>query len=240
MNAPMSPGSAVAVVTGGARGLGVEICRRMAALGYTVVLAARNLSDARSVAGELGQRVHPFQLDVTDPTGPTGPTSVADAVAERFGRLDVWVNNAAVVDADHARPATVDLDQVEVVLDTNLIGTWRCAQVALPHMLRRNHGRIVNVTSTLGALASVTDATDPAYRVSKAALHMLTRILAAETAGTGVLVNAASPGWARTDMGGPSAPRTAAEAADTPVWLATLPENGPTGGLFHDRQPYPW
>ncbi|MFE7462443.1 SDR family NAD(P)-dependent oxidoreductase [Nocardiopsis terrae] len=237
MNTPVSPGFAVAVVTGGSRGLGVEICRSLAALDHTVVLTARSLSAARSVAEELGQRVHPFQLDVTD---PTCPASVADAVVERFGRLDVWVNNAALVDADHTRPATIDLEHAEAVLNTNLLGTWRCAQAALPHMRRRHHGRIVNVTSILGALASVTDATDPAYRVSKAAVHMLTRVLAAETAGTGVLVNAASPGWARTDMGGPDAPRTAAEAADTPVWLATLPENGPTGGLFHDRQPYPW
>lgn len=229
--------SSVAVVTGGARGLGVEICRRLATLDHTVILTARTLSAAHAMAADLGERIHPFQLDITD---PTGPAEVADAVAARFGRLDVWVNNAAIVDTDHARPTTIDLDQVGAVLETNLFGAWRCSQAALPHMQQRRYGRIVNVTSTLGTLTSVTDASDPAYRVSKAALHMLTRILATETAGTGVLVNAASPGWARTAMGGPDAPRAAAEAADTPVWLATLPPGGPTGGLFHDRQPYPW
>lgn len=225
------------MVTGGARGLGVEICRRLATLDHTVILTARTLSAAHTMAADLGERVHPLQLDVTD---SSGPATVADEVVQRFGRLDVWVNNAAIVDTDHTRPTTIGLNQVDSVLETNLFGAWRCAQAVLPHMQQRRHGRIVNITSTLGALASVTDASDPAYRVSKAALHMLTRVLAAETAGTGVLVNAASPGWARTAMGGPDAPRAVAEAADTPVWLATLPAGGPTGGLFHDRQPYPW
>ncbi|KOX11671.1 SDR family NAD(P)-dependent oxidoreductase [Nocardiopsis sp. NRRL B-16309] len=231
------PGRRVAVVTGAGRGIGLEICRRLARLDHTVILTARARVSAEQAAAGLGKAAHALQLDVTS---PTGPAAVADEVVDRFGRLDVWVNNAAIVDDDGTRPSTMGMDAIAAVLDTNLLGAWRCAQAALPHMRRAGYGRIVNVTSTLGSLASVTDATDPAYRVSKAALHALTRVLAFEAAGTGVLVNAASPGWARTAMGGPDAPLAADEAAATPVWLATLPENGPTGGLFHDRQPYPW
>ncbi|MEU0236088.1 SDR family NAD(P)-dependent oxidoreductase [Nocardiopsis sp. NPDC006198] len=230
------PGRRVAVVTGAGRGIGLEICRQLARLDHTVVLTARSAAAAERSAADLGPHVHPLQLDVTS---ATAAGAVVDEVVGRLGRLDVWVNNAAVVD-DGTRPSTVPMDTVAAVLDTNLVGAWRCAQAALPHMRRAGYGRIVNVTSTLGALAAITDATDPAYRVSKAALHALTRVLAFEAAGTGVLVNAASPGWARTTMGGPDAPRAVEAAADTPVWLATLPPNGPTGGLFHDRQPFPW
>jgi NAD(P)-dependent dehydrogenase (short-subunit alcohol dehydrogenase family) len=106
-------------------------------------------------------------------------------------------------------------------------------------MRARGYGRIVNLSSTMASLERTRTPTSPAYRVSKTGLNMLTRTLAAELEGTGILVNAASPGYTRTDMS-PDAKRPVDEGADTPVWLATLPDTGPTGGLFLDREVLPW
>jgi NAD(P)-dependent dehydrogenase (short-subunit alcohol dehydrogenase family) len=106
-------------------------------------------------------------------------------------------------------------------------------------MQKHRYGRIVNLSSGLGQLAGMGNNT-PAYRMSKTALNALTCIVAAEAQGTNVLVNAACPGWVRTDMGGAGAPRAVEQGADTPVWLATLPDDGPTGGYFRDRKPIPW
>jgi short-subunit dehydrogenase involved in D-alanine esterification of teichoic acids len=110
---------------------------------------------------------------------------------------------------------------------------------ALPLMIERGYGRIVNLSSGLGQLDEMGSGT-PAYRISKTALNALTRIVASDTRGTGVLVNSVCPGWVRTEMGGAEAPRTVAQGADTVVWLATLPGEGPSGGFFRDRKPIPW
>jgi NAD(P)-dependent dehydrogenase (short-subunit alcohol dehydrogenase family) len=124
-------------------------------------------------------------------------------------------------------------------LETNLIGPLLLAQVLVPLMKRNGYGRIVNVSSGQGQLSDMGVGT-PAYRVSKTALNALTRTLAAELKGSGILVNSMCPGWVRTDMGGAGAPRTVEQGADTAVWLATLPDDGPSGGFFRDRRPIPW
>jgi NAD(P)-dependent dehydrogenase (short-subunit alcohol dehydrogenase family) len=123
--------------------------------------------------------------------------------------------------------------------ETNVIGALAVTQACLPLMRANGYGRIVNLSSELGQLASMGTGT-PAYRVSKAGLNALTRTLAAELAGTNIKVNTISPGWVRSDMGGPSAPRTLEQGADTAVWLATLPDDGPSGGFFKDRNPIAW
>ena len=120
-----------------------------------------------------------------------------------------------------------------------MFGPLALTQALLPLMKSQNYGRIVNMSSTFGRLSDMGTGT-PAYRISKTALNALTCIVAAETRATNILVNSMSPGWAKTDMGGPNAPRSAAQGADTAVWLATLPDGGPTGGFFYDRQPMPW
>ncbi|WP_079032079.1 SDR family oxidoreductase [Streptomyces specialis] len=126
-------------------------------------------------------------------------------------------------------------------MEVDLLGAWRLADAVVPHMRSAGYGRIVKVSSNLGSLSLMTSGSEPAYRVSKAALNAMTRFLAADLTGTGILVNAASPGWVRADMGGPGAPRPPEQGADTPVWLATLPDDATTtGGLFYDRQPLPW
>jgi NAD(P)-dependent dehydrogenase (short-subunit alcohol dehydrogenase family) len=132
-----------------------------------------------------------------------------------------------------------DLDSVREALEANLFGAWRLCEAFVPLMQRNGYGRIVNISSGMGALNDMGGGS-PAYRVSKTALNALTRILASELRGSGILVNSVSPGWVRTDMGGSDASRSVEEGADTPIWAATLPDNGPTGGFFRDRRPASW
>ncbi|MEU5028803.1 SDR family oxidoreductase [Streptomyces milbemycinicus] len=228
----------VALVTGAARGLGTEIARQLVQRGLRVLVAARDLEAAREVSRALGSTTSPLELDVTS------PTSINHAVQqgiERSGRIDVLVNNAGVALDGSQRAIGVDYRIVQDTWETNLLGTWRVADAVIPHMVTAGYGRVVNLSSNLASLTEMTEGQEPAYRVSKAAVSALTRVLAADLRETGILVNAASPGWTRTDMGGPRAPRSVEQGADTPVWLATLPSGDTTtGGLFYDRKPLPW
>ena len=176
------------------------------------------------------------QLDVLDQASIDA--CVADVLRHQ-GRLDVLVNNAGISDGDQ-RPADADPELCERVWRVNVAGPWRCANAVIPAMRAVGYGRIVNLSSTMGSLERMTSWTEPAYRVSKAALNAVTRTLAAELAGTGILINSASPGRVATDLGGPDAPRGVEEGAETPVWLATLPADGPTGGFFLDRESLDW
>jgi len=230
----------VAVVTGANRGIGLEIVRQLAQRDLRVVLTARDTDKgevARARLAAEGLEVAFHGLDVRD-AGQV--RAVAAWVDARFGRVDVLVNNAGVLpDPKGARAATVDADFLRDALETNVIGALTVTQACLPLMRANGYGRIVNLSSELGQLASMGTGT-PAYRVSKAGLNALTRTLAAELAGTNIKVNTMSPGWVRSDMGGPSAPRTLEQGADTAVWLATLPDDGPSGGFFKDRSPIAW
>jgi NAD(P)-dependent dehydrogenase (short-subunit alcohol dehydrogenase family) len=133
----------------------------------------------------------------------------------------------------------VPLDDVKELLETNLFGAWRLTQALLPLLRRSGHGRIVNLSSGMGQLEEMGGGA-PAYRVSKTGLNALTRIFANEEADSGILVNSVCPGWVRTDMGGSGARLSVEEGADTAVWLATLPDEGPTGGFFRERDQIPW
>jgi NAD(P)-dependent dehydrogenase (short-subunit alcohol dehydrogenase family) len=230
----------VAVVTGANRGIGLEIVRQLAQRDLRVVLTARDMDKGEAARARLaaeGLEVAFHGLDVRD-AGQV--RAVAAWVDARFGRVDVLVNNAGVLpDPKGARAATVDADFLRDALETNVIGALTVTQACLPLMRANGYGRIVNLSSELGQLASMGTGT-PAYRVSKAGLNALTRTLAAELAGTNIKVNTMSPGWVRSDMGGPSAPRTLEQGADTAVWLATLPDDGPSGGFFKDRSPIAW
>jgi NAD(P)-dependent dehydrogenase (short-subunit alcohol dehydrogenase family) len=233
----------IALVTGGNRGIGFEVCRQLARNGLFVILTARDRSEAEQAAEKLqgeGLDVIAHQLDVTDQSS----VSAADHfVRWDHGRLHVLVNNAGVsMDQDRAIHSIFDAPAVETLRDTlepNLFGPLRTCRAFIPLMKEGGYGRVVNVSSELASLSRMGDGY-PTYRISKTGLNALTRILATELKGTGVLVNAGSPGWVRTDMGGPQAPRSVEEGADTIVWLATLPDDGPTGGFFQDRKPLPW
>lgn len=235
----MSDETRVAMVTGANRGIGREIARQLAARDLVVILTARDQAAAVEAAAEIGTSGHPViaqQLDVTD---QASVERLARFIAGAYGRIDVLVNNAGAYYDTDQQAITADLHIVEAALQVNLLGAWRMCELAIPLMRRRGYGRIVNVSSGASAFAEAAGGV-PAYRTSKAALNMLTVTLAAELQGSGILVNAACPGWVRTDMGGPAAPKSVEEGADTPVWLATLPDDGPTGGFFRNRRPIPW
>ena len=227
----------VVLVSGGNRGIGREVARQLAGLDYTVVVGSRDLAKGQQVAEELGDLAVARQLDVTD------VESIERCIAEigeEFGRLDVLVNSAGVIGGGWSTSAVdIALDEVREVLDTNLFGAWRLTQAALPLMRRNGYGRVVNISSGMGQLSDM-GGHSPSYRVSKTGLNALTRMLTAELGEDNILVNSVCPGWVRTDMGGPNARRSVEEGAETPVWLATLPDDGPRGGFFRDRKPIPW
>ena len=229
----MSASRSVAVVTGGNRGIGYEVCRQLAWLGFDVVLGSRDLSRGEAAAAALGVVACP--LDVAD---GGSVHAAADWVSERFGRCDALINNAAIHYDTWQMASAADLDVVHEAMETNLFGAWRTALALLPLLHRSEHGRIVNVSSGAGQLSSMGAGT-PAYHVSKAALNALTRTLAAELRRDGVLVNAICPGWVATDMGGPGG-RPVADGAASIVWGVTLPDDGPTGGFFRDGRALDW
>ncbi len=226
----------VALVSGANRGIGREIVRQFAVRGVTTILGSRDEEKGRAAAEGIGGDVHVRQLDVTD---EKGIQNLARDLEEEFGRLDILVNNAGVAADGGQRGVDADLDVVRETLEMNLFGAWQLCEAFVPLMQRNRYGRIVNVSSGMGALNNM-DGGSPAYRVSKTSLNALTRILASELRGSGILVNSVCPGWVQTHMGGSGASRTVEEGADAPVWAATLPDNGPTGGFFRDRRPTPW
>jgi NAD(P)-dependent dehydrogenase (short-subunit alcohol dehydrogenase family) len=235
-----SPAQRIAVVTGGNRGIGFEICRQLAQQGLRVVLTSRGARKGKAAVKALYDAGLSVAFHTLDVTSARSIRSLADSVAKKFGRVDVLVNNAGImIDPHGARLADSDLKTFRSTLETNTLGPLALTQALLPLMKKRNYGRIVNLSSGLGQLSEMSGGT-PAYRVSKTALNAVTRITAAETRGANILVNSMCPGWVKTDMGGPNAPRTVARGAATAVWLATLPDDGPTGGFFRDRKPIPW
>ena len=228
----------VALVTGANRGLGFETCRQLAQLGLTVVLSARDLTRGEIAARQLieeGLDVIFYELDVSK---QNHMSRIVRQVEQQFGRLDVLVNNAAILYDTWHSAVNADLDVVNQALKTNLYGPWKLSQVCIPLMKRNKYGRIVNVSSGAGSLHYMTSGS-PAYSVSKAALNAFSRVLAADLHGTGILVNSVDPGWVATDMGGRGG-RPIEEGAKGIVWAAILPDNGPSGGFFFDGKPSPW
>jgi len=221
----------VALVSGANRGIGAEIARQLAAdHGFLVFAGARDPSKVAE-----GEGITAVELDVTDQRTVDAARATVDGEA---ARLDALVNNAAVYGGPEG-VAEYDLVRAHEVLETNLFGAWRLIHAFLPLLRASDQPRIVNVSSGAGQLAEMNGGR-AAYRVSKAGLNALTRTLASDERGSGLLVNTMCPGWVRTEMGGEAAPRSVEEGADTAVWLATLPDDRPTGGFFRDRKPIPW
>jgi NAD(P)-dependent dehydrogenase (short-subunit alcohol dehydrogenase family) len=219
----------VALVSGASRGIGAEIARELARdHGFQVYAGARDPDDVERAEG-----IEPIRLDVTD---QSTIDSARDAIEAGPGRLDSLVNNAGVY-GDSVGVVDYELDAAHGVLEVNTFGPWRLIEAFVPLLRRSDHPRVVNVSSGAGQLSDMNGGR-AAYRVSKAALNALTRTLASDE--RWLKANTMCPGWVRTDMGGSSAPRSVEEGADTAVWLATLPDDGPTGGFFRDRKPIPW
>jgi NAD(P)-dependent dehydrogenase (short-subunit alcohol dehydrogenase family) len=231
-------GRGVALVTGANRGIGREVARQLAARGYEVLLSARDAGQAAAAARELaestGAVVRPLTLDVAD---PQSIAAAAESVRADPGRLDVLVNNAGIGSDFGVSGLAPDFDAIQRALETNFYGAYRLT-IALLGLLRESaHPRIVNVSSGMGGVAEM-GGWSPGYRVSKAALNATTRILSTELKDDGFLVNSACPGFVDTDMGGPmGATKTVHDGAAGVVWLATLPDDGPTGGFFRDGNP---
>lgn len=229
----------VAVVTGANRGMGLETCRQLAERGYHIVLTSRDRAKGEAAARALTQRDLPVTYQVLDVTDAASIGHLKRTLEAEFGRVDVLVNNAAVYLDEGRSVLDVEPDVFKLTMRTNFYGSLRLCQAFVPEMARRRYGRVVNVSSGAGQLSTMGNYA-PSYSVSKAALNALTRIVADTVRSANVLVNAVDPGWVRTDVGGPRAPRSVEQGTDTIVWLSTLPDGGPTGGFFHDRKPIPW
>jgi NAD(P)-dependent dehydrogenase (short-subunit alcohol dehydrogenase family) len=229
----------VALVTGANRGIGLEVVRQLALLGFTALLGSRDAGKGEQAAAPLiaeGLKVVPVRLDVTE---QESLDTLRRRVEERFGKLDVLVNNAAILYDSWQRAVGADMKIVREAFETNTLGAWRVTETFLPLLRLSGSARIVNVSSESGSLAGMGGGT-PAYGVSKAALNVLTRKLADELRRERILVNSVCPGWVATEMGGRDAPRSVQEGATGIVWAATLPGTGPSGGFFRDGKPLPW
>jgi NAD(P)-dependent dehydrogenase (short-subunit alcohol dehydrogenase family) len=237
----------IALVSGANRGIGLAITEQLAYKGYKVILGARNERKGLEAQKELvkkGLDVYFTLLDVAD---ATSIMAAIGRVNDTFGRLDVLVNNAGIMIDSASTILELPLGLLQNTLATNAFGPLLLSQGCVPIMNRHKYGRIVNLSSTLGALTDIVNPESnysalqsPAYRLSKIMLNGITALLAKELRGENILVNAVCPGWVRTDLGGPQAPVSTEQAAKTPVWLATLPDDGPTGGFFREHQPIPW
>ena len=228
-----------ALVTGGNRGIGLAICEGLAERGLNIVLGSRDEANgeaaARSVR-EQGATVRVEQIDVAEPDS-------IDACYERLAAdgvdVDVLVNNAGIYPEDDALDATID--QLDRAWTVNTRGPWLLVKKFVPDMVDRGYGRVVNMSSGSGSFGEGLDPQHAAYAASKSALNALTMTLdAALPDDPDVKANAMCPGWVHTRMGGEAAPRTPEEGADTALWLATLPSDGPSGGFFRDRERIPW
>jgi len=235
----MADKSGIALVTGGNRGIGFEVCRQLAERGFTVLLSARDADKAGAAAAKIKATGHvePLALDVSD---RRSIERAAAEVSKRHDHVDVLVNNAGINYDTWETAESADIDgTVMETIRTNLLGPWSVCQAFLPLLRKSRAARIVNVLSESGSLEHM-GAGPPAYQVTKAALNALTRTLAGELRHAHILVNSVCPGWVATDMGGAGAPRSVEEGAAGIVWAATLSQNGPTGGFFRDGKPLPW
>jgi NAD(P)-dependent dehydrogenase (short-subunit alcohol dehydrogenase family) len=240
----------VALVTGANRGIGREVARQLAGRGLTVVIGSRDLSAGQVVADELaasGGSVTAVRLDVVE---QGSPASAIDEIVLRFGRLDVLVNNAGrFIEVDAADTTGDDL---RAVFETNLFGAAETIRAAIPRLRRSAGARIVNVSSTTGSLTLAAGGADLggdaslrlAYATSKTALNMLTvqyhRAFQEDPTLRHIKINAGTPGYTATDMNGGRGTRSVEEGARVIVELASLPDDGPSGGFYNDQGPVAW
>jgi NAD(P)-dependent dehydrogenase (short-subunit alcohol dehydrogenase family) len=234
----MSDGGGVALVTGANRGIGREVARQLAARGYEVLLSARDGEQASAAAAEVARSTAATVTAVTlDVSSPASIERAAAEVRTDPGRLDVLVNNAGVGLDFGVSGVEPDFEKIQRTLETNFFGAYRLTIALLPLLRASAHPRIVNVSSGMGGVSEM-GGWSPGYRVSKASLNAMTRILSTELEGEGFKVNSACPGFVNTDMGGPmGAQKPVEEGAAGIVWLSTLPDDGPTGGFFRDGEP---
>lgn len=264
------------IVTGGNRGIGLEICRQLDELGHTVILCSRDLEKGKEATRSFSENVIVKQLDVTN---EESIQNLFEFVKTDFGKLDVLINNAGIgerheghenstlasvknimatnfsgayrivqnftpllrkagIVAQKKGAGNISLMSVKHLMETNFYGAWRMIQIFIPLLQKSENGRIINMSSGMGELKSLSG-DYPAYSLSKSSLNALTIMFSNELKGKGISVNAMCPGWVKTDMGGPNAPRHVSQGADTAVWLTTE-KKIPTGKFFRDRKEINW
>ena len=228
-----------ALVTGGNRGIGLAICEGLVDRGLHVVMGSRREDRGEEAAAPLRERGGTVRVEPIDVAEPDSIADCVERLAADDVTIDVLVNNAGVYpEADALETTGPQLDQAWAV---NTRGPWLLAKALVPGMVERGYGRVVNVSSGSGSFGEDLDPGHAAYAASKAALNVLTRTLDhALPDDADVAVNSMCPGWVHTRMGGAAAPRTPEEGAETALWLATLPPDGPSGGFFRDRERIPW
>ncbi|NYF79657.1 SDR family oxidoreductase [Granulicella arctica] len=245
----MSKQAKVALITGANKGLGLETARQLGKLGITVLLGARDKTKGEAAAAELKREGIDARAITLDVDSPSDIAEVADKIAAEFGQLDILVNNAAVmVDARTGNETSTTSGEVlRTTFRTNFFAVVQLTQALLPLLQQSEAGRIVNLSSILGSNtlhatpgSPIYDAKTFAYDSSKAALNSFTIHLAHELKDTKIKVNSAHPGWVKTDMGGEGAVMEITDGVKTGVELATLGEDGPTGGYFHLGKALPW
>jgi NAD(P)-dependent dehydrogenase (short-subunit alcohol dehydrogenase family) len=237
----------VALVTGANRGIGYAMAKGLAKGDIRVVLGARDAKKGAAASSALQRQGLVASVELLDVTNEKSIQTAVENIQTRFNRLDILVNNAGILIDGDADVLNVSHDIILETLHTNVLGPLMLCQQCVPLMKAGGYGRIVNMASTLGSLAEMADPDSgyagvetPAYRLSKAALNAITTLVAKKVRNENILVNSVCPGWVRTEMGGDQAPLTAEQGADTPLWLATLPDGGPSGGFFRERKPIPW
>lgn len=230
----------VAVVTGANRGIGFEIARQLAKQGLTVVLTSRDEQLGQEVVAKLQHEKLNVRYHVLDVANPQSIKQLAKFVDEQFHRCDVLINNAGIFpDKDGSSFFNSNIEIIREAMETNVYGPVLLCQAFVPLMKKNRYGRIVNMSSGMGQLTDMNGGS-PGYRISKTSINAVTRILNDELLGENILVNSMCPGWVKTRMGGAGATRSTEQGADTAVWLATLPDDGPRGGFFRDRKAFAW
>lgn len=234
----MNPDTHVAIVTGGNRGIGHEICKELSKAGCNVVLTSRNEEEGRRAVAKLQHhdKVAYRRLDVTD---SKDIESLRDWVLKTYGRVDILINNAGVYLDEGVSVFDVDENIMQDTIAVNFYGAFHMCRAFVPIMRQNGYGRIVNVSSGYGAMSEMGGYV-AAYRISKAALNALTLIMANELRDGNIKVNAVCPGWVRTDMGGGMAPISPEAAAKDIVHFALVDAKGPTGGFFRHKKPIQW
>jgi NAD(P)-dependent dehydrogenase (short-subunit alcohol dehydrogenase family) len=236
----------IILITGSNKGIGYQVARQLAELGHTIIACARNADLGMKAIQPLLQDGHDCHFLNLDVTNEPSIQSAAAHIDKHFGRLDVLINNAGIFLDSPKKTHEVSTDEFRQTLEVNLIGVFSVTNAFLPLLKKSKHASIINMSSDLGSLAQASNphskydaVSGPAYRVSKAALNMLTLSFARELRDTPIAVNAVSPGWCKTDLGTDMAPRSAEQGADTVVWLATQ-EEAHHGQFFFERETINW
>jgi len=236
----------IAVVTGANRGIGFEICRQLARKkDILVILTSRDEKKGLKACEELQKKELPVRFEELDVASAASIQRFAQKIKKDYGRCDILINNAGILidresdDVNYSGILETKVETIRKTMETNVYGPLLLCQALVPLMKKNNYGRIVNLSSGMGQLSDMGGGYT-GYRLSKVSINALTRIWTAELKDKNILVNSMCPGWVKTEMGGSEATRSVEEGADTAVWLAILPDNGPRGKFFRDRKEIPW